>query len=190
MTLQSKLKISFDFDGVFLSHFLNRHWVRASSLEDESDYKKNLLNTKLDTLLSFLFNSLRTEIKGSKEVIPIIESEKLYIITSRRSTNKAQTIRWLKKRGLLNYFDDVFLNPYNLAPYLIKEKIIKKLNIDMHIDDDYDTLVKLTTRLPNVQFVYFNSMKTPHISAPNIHMVSGWEELMNYFKSIGIIRKY
>ncbi len=189
MDISNVQKISFDFDGVFMRHFLNRHWTPASKVEKENEFKKTKLRKKFDVFVHAGLGLLRPEIKGSKTVLDRLTDKKLAITTSRRSTVKESTIKWLKKRDLYKYFEDAYFNEHNLAPHLFKEKVLKEKGFHLHIDDDYDTLIELTSRLPNVFFIYFNTLLAPKIEKENVATVFNWNELLDYFRNTGLVQK-
>jgi len=52
--------------------------------------------------------------------------------------------RWVKKNRLEKTFSGIFFNKYDEEPHLFKEKMIRKLQLDIYVEDNLDIVNHLT----------------------------------------------
>lgn len=96
------------------------------------------------------------------------EIGELFIVSARYSFLEQETKIWLRKRGIGNLFSQVYLNLKDEQPHFFKEKILKKLKVDIFIDDDHLLADYLIGRLGNTRIYCLSSNKTACLKAENI----------------------
>lgn len=150
------LKVGFDLDGVILYNpirifrgaakkFLKP--MKSSFLHQEKDsfyFPKSNLEKLLWKILhktSFKIN------KGYEDLRMISKNKKikLYLITGRYGFLKNDYENWLKKISAESIFTECYLNKNNLQPNEFKEKMIKKLKLDIYVEDNLDIIEKLNS---------------------------------------------
>ncbi len=80
----------------------------------------------------------------------------LYLISSRYKFLEKITHKLLRRYHLADVFSSVNLNTKNEQPHLFKEKAIKRLKINLYIDDDLDLLKHLHKTCPKTKFFWYN----------------------------------
>jgi hypothetical protein len=71
---------------------------------------------------------------------------KAYIISARYESLKADFNYWIKKIDPKKNFSGHYFNDENEQPYLFKEKIIKKLNLNIFIEDNWDIVQHISSK--------------------------------------------
>lgn len=153
------VKVGFDLDGVLA----NKPPLIPKSLLERlfKGKEKNGLyyrypRLKLEIWLRkfshfYLFRPpIRSNINFAKKLKK--RGYKLYLISSRYSFLEKETKAWLKKRGLSNVFEKIFLNLDDEQPHLFKTKVLKKLNLDYYFEDDKKTVDFLRLKFKNKIF--------------------------------------
>ena len=91
-------------------------------------------------------------------------THKRYLISGRFGFLKKETDVILKKYGISKHFDKQLLNYNNHQPHVFKNKVVKKYNIHMHVDDDLPLLVFLAKENEKVIFYWLNKKRGGEIS--------------------------
>jgi len=144
------LKVGFDLDGVLLYnparifrpiiYFLKKYLLQRKV--DQFYYPKNKWEQIIWLILhkSSLFPA-----DGIEEIKNLIKQKKIkaYVISARYESLKDDFKNWKKKIDPKNYFSGWFYNEKNDQPHLYKEKMIKKLNLDIFVEDNWDIVYYL-----------------------------------------------
>jgi len=77
----------------------------------------------------------------------------LYVVSSRYSFLEGRTNEWFKYYRLRELFKEIYINLKNEQPHLYKEKMIKRLKLNVFIDDDRPLLNYLKRKIKNVDLV-------------------------------------
>lgn len=85
------------------------------------------------------------------------ENNKLYLISSRYSFLKGPTNKLIKKHKLDTLFDTLYFNYTNDQPHVFKNAILKKLRLDMYVDDDLSLLQYVAKDNPNTTFYWLKT---------------------------------
>jgi len=80
-----------------------------------------------------------------------------YLISSRFSFLEKRTSDLIKLYKLDKIFNAMYFNYSNNQPHQFKNGIIKKLNLDMYVDDDLQLLEYLTDKNPKTKFFWLNN---------------------------------
>jgi len=78
----------------------------------------------------------------------LLKKEKIegYLLTSRYGHLEEQFYRWLKKHNADKLFKGYFLNKKDEQPHKFKERMIKKLKLDLYLDDNWDIVNYLNSK--------------------------------------------
>ncbi len=162
--MNKKIKIGFDFDRVFVDY----PPIIPDALIEYLYKRKNghihyRIPGAIEKKIRIISHHpiLRKPINVNIEVVKKLSKNKkvdMYIVSSRFSFLKSRTEEWNKKNKLSEIFKDTFFNYNDLQPHIFKENIIKKERIDKFIDDDFDLLLYLAPRNPNVEFYLIGSV--------------------------------
>lgn len=171
-------KISCDLDGVMASLIFGKVWRKKPAHAVFQTNKLWKIFDFLENLWMILTENFRQPILGSKEALQGVKKESLslYLLTSRSKNLIPATEHWLKKFDLYNLFDKNFFNQKYKSHKEFKAEIIKKENIDLHIDDDLETLDYLSDLFPEKTFVYFNLYNNRYLKKKNVFEIKNWKE--------------
>lgn len=79
----------------------------------------------------------------------------LYIITARFDFLKDDFFAWLKRMGIRPVLKKAYYNKDNQQPHIYKEKLVKKLELDYFVEDNFDIVDHLTkTTKAKVLWIY------------------------------------
>jgi hypothetical protein len=147
------LKVGFDLDGVLLYnparifrpiiYFIKKYILKRKT--NQFYYPKN----KLEQLIwLFLHKSSLFPAPEVKEIKQLIKEKKIkaYVISARYESLKEDFLFWKKKIDPENLFSSWYYNEKNNQPHLYKEKMIKKLNLDIFVEDNWDIAKYLKTQ--------------------------------------------
>lgn len=156
------LRVGFDLDGVILYNPA-RVFRPAIYILKKVFLKKRLgffyyPRSKIEKSLWWLFHKSSIFIaSGFDEIIKLARKGKIqaYIITGRYSFLKKDLDQWLEKMNINSHFKGVFYNKKDEQPHVFKEKIIKKLKLDIFVEDNFDITNYLAKKTPaKVLWIY------------------------------------
>jgi hypothetical protein len=152
------IKVGFDLDGVLLYnparifrpiiYFLKKNILKRKT--NQFYYPKNKLE---QFIWLFLHKSSLFPTKGINEIKQLIKQKKIkvYVISARYESLKEDFLFWKKKIDLENLFSSWYYNEKNNQPHLYKEKMIKKLNLDIFVEDNWDIVNYLKSQMSNLK---------------------------------------
>ncbi len=156
------LKVGFDLDGVVLYNptriirplvaFFKKTFLKKT--ETKFYYPK----TKVEKVFwSLLHRSSLFPAPGLEDLKRLVAEGKVkaYLISSRYNFLGGDFDKWAEKIKAKGYFEGCFYNKNNEQPHLFKEKIIKKLDLDIFVEDNWDIVKYLNSRLDNKQTKIF-----------------------------------
>lgn len=158
------MKIGFDLDRIFIDfppfvppQIIN--WLYKDHCQKELSY--SIPKSPISKVIrrASHISPLRPPIKENiKTLLQILLKPdlKLYLISSRYQFLENLTYKLLHKYDLMTPFAKIFLNTSNEQPHLFKEKILKKLKLDLFIDDDLDLLRYLQTKNLKTKLLWYN----------------------------------
>lgn len=85
------------------------------------------------------------------------KNHKLYLISSRYKFLEGVTNDLIKKYGLDKIFDELYFNYENKQPHIFKNEILKKLKLDIFIDDDLSLLQYVAKDNPKTKFYWLET---------------------------------
>lgn len=156
------LRIGFDMDGVLLYNPARIIRPLISSIKRIFLHKKKLKfyypKTGPEKLFwRFVHKSSIFNASGLSEITRLVEEGKIeaYLITARYNFLGSTVERWVRKNQLEKTFKGVFYNNKDGQPHEFKEDIIKKLNLDIYVEDNYDIVNHLTkTTSADILWIY------------------------------------
>lgn len=95
------------------------------------------------------------------------KNTQLYLVSGRFGFLEARTNELLKAYGLRKYFKKTFFNFQNMQPHEFKLEMIRKLGINIFIDDDIEILSYLSKKAPNLDYFWI----TPNTVSPSKKIV-------------------
>jgi hypothetical protein len=147
------LKVGFDLDGVILYNPIRFIRPIAKLLKP---FKSFFLKQNLDFFYfpkskfeQYLFRLLhKTSFKSDSAICDIkqlVKDKKIkaYIVTGRYSFLKTDYENWLKKINAKEIFEKYYQNTDDLQPNEFKKRMIKKLDLDIYVEDNWDIVEKL-----------------------------------------------
>lgn len=154
------LKVGFDLDGVLLYNpariarpiivFFKKIFLRKEV--DKFHYPQ----TKIQKLIWLMLHKVVFgPALGYEELKQLIKTKKIkaYIITGRNESLKDDYNRWMKKLEAKKYFSGCFFNDKNEQPYLFKERMIRKLKLDLYVEDNWD-IVNYLKKQTKILWIY------------------------------------
>jgi hypothetical protein len=150
------LRVGFDLDGVLLYNparifrpmivFIKKYLLKRDL--NKFYYPKSRFE---QLLWFFLHKSSVWPAPGITELKKVVKEKKIkaYIISARYESLEKDFEKWIKIIDPEKQFSGYFYNDKNEQPYLFKEKMIKKLKLDIFVEDNWDIVKKLNLKLKN-----------------------------------------
>lgn len=147
------LKVGFDLDGVLLYNPVRVvrpiiYFVKKSLLKRDTDkfyYPKNPLE-KL--LWKVIHHTSLWPAPGRERLLKLIKDKKIkaYIVSARYELLRDDFKKWVKIIDPKKTFSGYFFNNKNEQPQVFKEKMVKRLDLDVFVEDNWDIVKKLNGR--------------------------------------------
>ncbi len=174
--------ISLDFDGVLSTLVLGRAWEKTRGSGRRIPLLSPLVH-RLKTAVADLAEGLRRPFPLAGDVLRELRASqrRLYVLTSRTGERVPAAERWLEKRAWQDLFERRFFNLEGEDADRFKARMLRSTDIDVHVDDDPETLSYLSGEFPERRFVHMNCYRRKSPAADNIIMVRSWAELRGLF---------
>jgi len=146
-------RVGFDLDGVLL-------YNPARNLRPVTQFLKKVIKKSKPSSLNFYIPKTKFEIliwrlvhwsslyisHGYSDLCKKCLNKKIeaYIITSRYDCLKNDFLFWLKNLKAKKYFVGAYHNKNNMQPHIFKEMMIKQLNLQYFVEDNYDIVSYLS----------------------------------------------
>lgn len=178
----SARRVSFDFDGVLSSLVLGRAWEKTR----REKRRVPLLSPAARALkrgLAALTEGLRHPLPGAEDSLRRLRASgrSLCVLTSRTGYRIAAAERWLERHGWAGLFDRLYFNVDGEDADTFKARVLGANAIDVHVDDDPETIERLAGAFPDRLFVHLNFYGRRGLAGDNIVAVHGWEALRALF---------
>lgn len=174
----SPLRVGFDMDGVLLYNptrvirplvsFIKRIFLHKKKLRfyyPKTNYEK--IFWRLVHKSSFI------NAQGIHEITRLVNDGEIeaYLITARYNFLGSTVEGWVKKNKLEKTFKGVFYNSKDEQPHEFKERMIKMLNLDIYVEDNFDIVNYLAKKTSSEIFWIYNILdketpfpkKFPHL---------------------------
>lgn len=174
--------ISFDFDGVLSTLVLGRAWEKTRERKGRIPLVTPLVHN-LKATIAALTEGLRRPFPQAEDVLRQLRASQktLYVLTSRTGERVPAAERWLENFAWQDLFERLFFNLEGEDADRFKAKILRSTAIDVHIDDDAETLSYLSREFPEKLFVHMNCYHRKSPAADNIIVVHSWTEIPGIF---------
>lgn len=148
-----KLKVGLDFDGVVAYNpfrvirapiaFVKKHILGVNSLCFW--YPKKPWQ---QIFWIILHESSVFPAKGTGLLRQLVKKDKVeaHLVTARYSFLDDHLYNWLDRSRLRKYFKTININKNDEQPHLFKEKVIKKLSLDIFVEDNWDIVKYLSVK--------------------------------------------
>lgn len=150
------IKVGFDLDGVILYNPARIIRPITSMIKHTLLHKKGLIfyypkSHWEKTFWRILHLSSFITAPGLSDLVELAKSGKIeaYIITARFDFLKDDFHSWIKKIKGDTFLKGYYHNAKNEQPHLFKEKMIKKLNLDVYVEDNWDIVSHLNKSFKN-----------------------------------------
>ncbi len=157
------IKVGLDLDGVIVDKppLISKNlleWLVRSHQSKGLAYR--FPESKIEQWLRIFTHHplFRPPIKKNLEFVKKLAKKgkyRLYLVSARYSFLEERTWQWLRFHQIDHLFAAVHLNLKNEQPHLFKEKVIRKLNPDFFIDDDFPLTKYLRKNLEKVSIFCF-----------------------------------
>lgn len=147
--------ITVDFDGVVIEKIFGRDWMSQSK---KVKRKPTTVSMALETCWANINHLWRKPIKGSLEGIKKIKESgyKVVLVTSRKKCLREVTLKWMKKWGFYDLYDDFYFNDKLIGGADSKVENLKKIKPEWHIDDNIETIEQINTHLKEIKTVHLD----------------------------------
>ena len=137
------------------------------------NYVKNLALANKNKSSTFFSRSINSSIKSqhSEKVL-----DKYYLISSRFSFLEKKTTGLIKRYSLDKIFNAMYFNYENRQPHEFKNEMVKKLDLDMYVDDDLQLLEYLVDNNPKTKFFWLNN-KVSKPLGKNLYAIKNISEM-------------
>jgi hypothetical protein len=157
------MNIGFDLDKIFINFppLIPAKIIELLNKEKGDLSLKYRIPSKLEQNIRILSHSpiLRSPIIKNLSYIKdpnLVKNNKYYLISGRFDFLKKRTDNFIKKYRLNNVFRAMYFNYKNEQPHQFKDQIIKKLKLDIFVDDDLQLLEYLNGNNPKTNFFWLN----------------------------------
>ena len=174
--------ISLDFDGVLSTLVFGRAWEKTRQKKKPIPLASVVIRG-LKRGLARATESCRKPLPGAEGSLRQLRSSRktLYILTSRTGERIAAAERWLDRYAWNDIFERTFFNTEGEDADRFKARILGTHPIDIHVDDDPETLEHLSRLFPDKLFVHMNFYRREGPAGDNIVVVGGWDEVPGLF---------
>lgn len=161
-TVSRPLRVGFDMDGVLLYNPARIGRPLVSSIKQIFFGKKKLNfyfpKSNYEKLFwRLVHKSSIYNAPGLSEISRLVKEGKIeaYLVTARYNFLGSTVEKWVKKNKLGHTFKDVIYNSKDEQPHEFKERIIKKMGLDIYVEDNFDIVNHLTkTTQTNIFWIY------------------------------------
>jgi hypothetical protein len=174
--------ISLDFDGTLSTLVLGRAWEKARAGRGRIPLITPLVHG-LKITIAGLTEGLLKPFPQAEDVLRQLRASRrtLYMLTSRTGERVPAAERWLDRFAWRDIFEQLFFNLEGEDADTFKAKILRSTAIDVHVDDDAETLSYLSREFPERLFVHMNCYCRKSPAADNIIVVRSWAEIPGIF---------
>lgn len=179
--------IAFDLDGIFIGSppFVPKRlieWLYRGPQNQKLKYRYP--TTKFEQQIRKLshLGFLRPSISKNAEFLKNFSKSdnQIYLVSSRYQFLESLTLKLLEKYSIKNNLTKIYLNTENEQPHLFKEKMIKKLKINIFIDDDLKLLMYLRSCCPDTKLFFYDL--NPKQIGPGVNRINELTEIKKYIK--------
>jgi len=171
--------VSVDFDGVIIEKTFHRDFVSQSK---KGPRKVNIL-TKVIHLFDQIWTGInqiwRKPVDGSHGGLAKLRKNgyEVVMLTSRKSYLRPTTLKWVKKWNYFELYDKFYFNNTYIGAADSKVLNVGKVGSDIHIDDNWATVIRLAEAYPKMR-VWYLGEKQKNIKYKNVEQFRNWKEIV------------
>jgi len=178
------MKIGFDLDKVFINTppLIPNAVINKFYKKRDNGILIYNIPTRPEQLLRKAAHSplLRQPMKNNLTFLKELSKDKkhqLYLISSRFNFLEPETTRLVKKYELDKIFDKLYFNYDNKQPHEFKNDVLKKLNLDIFVDDDLSLVRYVAKDNPQTKFYWYDQHAKEKTLENNIMVINTLGEI-------------
>jgi uncharacterized HAD superfamily protein len=171
--------VSIDFDGVIIRKIFERDFAMQDKVASGKITVKKRVTYFLDKVWTAVNQTWRKPVEGSLNGLRVMKANgwELVLLTSRKSYMRKITLDWVKKWGYDELYTKYFFNNTYIGGADSKVINVGKIGSDIHIDDNWPTVVKLAETYPKMMVWYLGETKHK-TSIKNIFQFKNWAKIV------------
>lgn len=183
------MTIGFDLDKIFVNYppFVPTKiidWLYKGKPNGTLKYR---IPSRLEQIIRILshypfFRPPITKNMNYVKNLALANINKYYLISSRFSFLEKKTTGLIKRYSLDKIFNAMYFNYENRQPHEFKNEIVKKLDLDMYVDDDLQLLEYLVDKNPKTKFFWLNN-KVSKPLGKNLYAIKNISEMFTPHQS-------
>lgn len=183
------MNIGFDLDRIFINYpplvpARLIDWLYRDPSKKELSYRIPTFKVEQYFRKITHFKPLRPKIQKNIDYVNILSQQpnlKLFLVSSRFQFLEKLTHKLLQRLKLDIPFTTIFLNVKNEQPHLFKEQMIKKLKLNIYIDDDLELLLYLKNKCPGTKLLWYHPQGNHH-ALDRIRKIKDLQDVEKYLK--------
>lgn len=152
------VRIGFDFDGVIAYNPIRIFRAPVMVVKRWFEKKQDLdfpvpQNKIFRWAWSLVHETSFFPSYGLDELKKLMKEKRIeaYLVTGRYSFLESSLNRWLHRNGLDGLFKGIYLNKEDKQPHVFKEEMIKKLGLNMFVEDNWDIVEYLNNKFKDAK---------------------------------------
>jgi hypothetical protein len=181
------VNIGFDLDNIFINTppIVPGEIIEWLYKEKSNGYLRYRIPSKLEQIIRIISHHplFRPPIHANLNYLRSLgktKKDKYYLVSSRFSFLENRTNDLIKQHQLDKIFTAMYFNYSNDQPHEFKNKMIKKLNLDIFVDDDLQLLGYLADKNPKTKFFWLNKKLSKNLRK-NLSAVKQISEILNCY---------
>lgn len=165
------MNIGFDLDKVFVNHppFIPTWLIQKLYGEKANGHLSYRMPGRGEIYIRKISHVplLRPAIKQNIQELEKIHKKKgvhTFLISSRYSFLKNESMKIMQLYHLNSLFDDISFNFTDKQPHVFKNALLKEKNVDRFVDDDLPLLRFLAEKNPKILFYWLNDTRQGKIT--------------------------
>ncbi|HVA96858.1 MAG TPA: hypothetical protein VND99_04335 [Candidatus Acidoferrales bacterium] len=186
------MKIGFDLDKIFINtppfvpiSIINKFYKQRDNgiLLYRIPSRAEQLILRKPSHHPFLRPPMKQNLSFLKELAKD-KNNQLFLISSRFKFLEPETQRLINKYHLDKIFDKLYFNYDNKQPHEFKNDILKKLNLDIFVDDDLSLVRYVAKDNPQTKFFWLDEHTRPDKIGDNISAISNLADIFANTKNL------
>ena len=171
--------VSVDFDGVIIQKTFHRDFVNQGKKGPKKHSPLNQFVNYLDYVWTLVNQTWRVPVKNGDEGLKKFRQKgfEVVMLTSRKSYLRSTTIKWVKKWKYFDLYDKFYFNNTYIGSADSKVLNVGKVGSDIHIDDNWATIVQLADNFPKMSLWYIGD-KQKNSKYKNIVQFKNWKDIV------------
>jgi uncharacterized HAD superfamily protein len=178
--------VSVDFDGVISQKTFHRDLVDQGKKKAGPRGIFGRVMRLMDWWWTKVNQTWRKPVDGSDEGLRKLRRAgyEIVMLTSRKSYLRAATLEWVRRWGYFELYDKFYFNNTFIGAADSKVLNVGKVGSDIHIDDNWTTIIKLSENYPNMRLWYLGE-KRKNSKYKNVEQFKSWIQII---KLLGLLK--